>query len=145
MMENKIEAKPFIWQFERLRRNSVAEVINGNLNLVVHTLLGDTEFWLDALSIPFDPEEIPDIFEGFEISGFGEWVNREDLIGIKGAGMEYNFVLSPLGHWNMNSGNEGRQYNTKFTQTLNDFLSDLSRAGIEATFKKEWLDKNQLK
>ena len=57
-MENKIEAKPFIWQFERLRRNSVAEVINGNLNLVVHTLLGDTEFWLDALSIPFDPEGI---------------------------------------------------------------------------------------
>ncbi len=92
-------------------------------------------------STPFKPEMITEYFEGWEKYFEDDYKNRARIFltnGVDGITYDRDFYL--LGK-NGLAVNEWEMGDYIRFATLNDFISDCERAGIELTFKKEIADK----
>ena len=100
-------------------------------DLITVTKYLNLEEKADALySQPFKPEMITELFEGVVKGENDDWF-------MNGYCFFYRFNQCEWKYWN----NKSCHLWVDNILTLNDFISDCQRAGIELTFKKEIEDK----
>lgn len=122
-MGNKIKALPFLeldLSYDTFRHR----YINGNELIPEKEILNEYIIWFDTLkefySQPFKPEMITELFEGWE--GYdGHYYYKKQAIFDFGY---TNYEIKSNINW-------------KIPRTLNDFISDCNRAGIELNWKPE--------